>query len=240
MEPSWSPISIGDGQPRRTGKIRKNPSLCAEMEHVLCRRWRDYHDISAAHQLTDSYRRLVVMIAKGYSAYSVGSEEVISEGFVGLMRAVCQFDPDCGVRFGTYAIWWIRATILEYILRDSRLTKKTATASQMKLFSNLCRMRGHLRQFNDSTSEPAHGIESLLQVLAHELISVNPRKSSANHSLNTPISANRPSEWHTWLVNDDGNDQETAPAKYRETEHRKSVLPSAQIGHTLPEWQVMV
>jgi RNA polymerase sigma-32 factor len=202
------------------------------MELVLCRRWRDCHDISAARKLTGGYRRLVVMIAMGYRAHGVASEELIGEGCVGLMRAVCRFDPDRGVRFGTYAMWWVRATILEYILRDTSRAKKGTTASRKKLFFDLRRMYTHLREFDDSTlkSEPASSIGSLPQVAAYEFVTMNPRMASTDRSLNIPISLDSQSEWRSRLVNDEGDDQEATLAKCEETTHPKSVLPPALMG----------
>jgi RNA polymerase sigma-32 factor len=237
MGPSWPCIDISDNRPQSTGEVRKSPVLSAEMELVLCRRWRDHQDISAVRELTGSYRRLVVMIAMAYCAHSVASEELIGEGCVGLMRAVCRFDPDRGVRFGTYAMWWVRATILEHILWDRSLAKKGTTASRKKLFFNLRRMHGHLRDFDDGTlkSESANSIVSLPQVPAYELVTMNPRMASADRSLNIPISVGSQSEWPSRLVNDEGDDQEATLAECEETTHPKSVLRSALIGFTTRE-----
>jgi RNA polymerase sigma-32 factor len=204
---------------------------------VLCRRWRDRQDISAARGLPGSYRRLVVMIAMGYRGHGVASEELIAEGCVGLMRAVCRFDPDRGVCFGTYTMWWVRATILETILWDRSLAKKGTTASRMKLFFNLRRMHGHLRDFDDGTlkSEPANSIVSLPQVPAYELVNMDPRMASADRSLNIPIGVGSQSEWPPRVMNDEDDGQEVTLTECEETTHPKSVLPSALIGLTTRE-----
>jgi len=182
------------------------------------------------------------MIAMGYRAYSVASEELIGEGCVGLMRAVCRFDPDHGVRFGTYAIWWVRATILQYILRDRSLARKSTTASRKELFFNLQRMQGHLREFDDSTLkfEPASSIMRLAQVPAYELTIMDPRMASADRSLNIPISVDDQSKWQSWLVNEEGGDQQATLAECEEVVHRKSVSPSALKGLTTREGRRLV
>jgi RNA polymerase sigma-32 factor len=163
-----------------------------------------------------------------YRGYGLPSEELIGEGHVGIMRAVCRFDPDRGVRFATYAIWWVRAAIQEYILRNWSLVKMGTTASQKKLFFNLRRMRGHLQEFNDGTlkSEHVSKIAKVLRVPEHEVISMNQRMAGPDRSLSAPISTDSHSEWQTWLV-DDSDDQETVLALCEETAHRKSLLPSA-------------
>ena len=149
------------------------------------------------------------MIAVGYRAHGVASEEVIGEGCVGLMRTVCRFYPDRGVRFGTYAKWWVCAIVLEYILGDTSWAKKATTASRKKLFFDLQRMHGHLRNFDDGTlkSEPVSSLGSLPQVPAYELVTMNPRMARTDGSLNVPIGVDSQSEWLSWPVNDEDDDQ---------------------------------
>jgi len=217
--------------PSRTGNVHKSPVVSAEMELVLCRRWRDRHDIAAAHQLTGRYQGLVVMIATAYHAYNPASEELVGEGCVGLMRAVCRFDPDRGVRFGTYAIWWVHATILEYILRKRSFAKHNMTASQEKLFCNLRRMHGYLREFHGGVleSERASSIVNLPHAQMRKAVTINSRTASTDRSLNIPVSVDRKAEWQPWLVNDEGDDQKATFAASEETARQTSVLPSSLI-----------
>jgi RNA polymerase sigma-32 factor len=151
MGPSRSSVDTDDNRPRHTSEIPKFPVLGAVAEQVLCQRWRDHHDISAAHHLTGGYLSLVARIAMGYRGYGLASEELIGEAYVGLMHAICQFDPDRGVSFVTYATWWVHATILERILRDRSPVKMGTTVSREKLFVSLRSMHGHLREFHDFT-----------------------------------------------------------------------------------------
>jgi len=240
MESSHLFANTGDNLPRYIREVHKFPMLSAEVEQDLCNRWREHHDISAAHQLVGSHLRLVVKIALGYRGYGLPSEELIGEGHVGLMRAVCRFDPDRGVRFATYAIWWVRAAIQEYVLRNWSLVKMGTTASQKKLFFNLRRMRGHLREFDDGSLKPEHvsRIANMLRVPEHEVISMNQRMAGRDRSLNAPIDADSQDEWQTWLV-DDSDDQETVLAEREEITHRKSLLPSALEKLTTRERQIV-
>jgi RNA polymerase sigma-32 factor len=202
--------------------------LSVDVEQALCRRWRDHHDSSAAQQLVSSHLRLVVKIALGYRGYGLPSEELVGEGQVGLMRAVCRFDPDRGVRFATYAIWWVRAAVQEYILRNWSLVKMGTTASQKKLFFNLRRLRGQLQEIDDGVlkSEHVSRIANMLRVPEHEVISMNERMAGRDRSLNAPIDSDSHEEWQSWLV-DDGDDQETVLAEREEIMQRKSLLPPA-------------
>lgn len=222
-------------------EIRKFPMLGAELEQALCIRWRDNHDISAAHQLAGSHLRLVVRIVKGYRGYGLPSEELIGEGHVGLMRAICRFDPDRGVRFATYAIWWVRAAIQEYILHNWSMVKLGTTVAQKRLFFNLRRMRGQLKEFDDGTmkTENVTTIANMLRVPEREVVSMNQRMAGPDRSLNAPISADRPGEWQSWLV-DDSDDQETVLAEREETDHRRSQLPSALEALTARERHIVV
>jgi len=241
MEPSQPSVKTGDHLSRYIRAIHEFPMLSADVEQALCRRWRDHHDISAAHQLVGSHLRLVVRIAMGYRGYGLPTEELVGEGHVGLMRAVCRFDPDRGVRFATYAIWWVRAAVQEYILRNWSLVKMGTTASQKKLFFNLRRMRGQLWEFNDGTLKSEHisRIANTLRVPEYEVISMDQRMAGRDYSLNAPIGTESQGEWLTWLV-DDSDDQETVLAEREETAHRKALLPSALEKLTTRERHIVV
>ena len=241
MEPNPPSASTGDNLSRHIREIRKYPMLSAEAEDALCRRWSDHHDISAAHQLVGSHLRLVVKIARGYRGYGLPSEELISEGHVGLMRAVCRFDPDRGARFATYAIWWVRAAIQEYILHNWSLVKLGTTGSQKKLFFNLRRMRIQLRGFDDSVLKSEHVsiIADVLRVPERDVISMDQRMAGPDRSLNAPISVDGQGEWQNWLV-DDSEDQESVLAEREEIAHRKSLLPPALRQLTARERHIVV
>ena len=228
MEPSQLPINTGHNLSHYIRQTHKFPMLDAEVEQALCHRWRDDGDISAAHQLVRSHLRLVVKIAMGYRGYGLPSEELIGEGQVGLMRAVGRFDPDRGVRFSTYAIWWVRASIQEYILRNWSLVKMGTTSSQKKLFFNLRRIRGHSLEYDDGALKPEHvsRIANMLRVQEHEVVSMGQRMAGRDLSLNAPIGGDSQGEWQTWLA-DDSDDQETVLAEREETTYRKSLLPAA-------------
>jgi RNA polymerase sigma-32 factor len=191
MEPSLPSANSGNNLWRYIRETHKFPLLSAEVEQMLCHPWRDHHDISAAHQLARSHLRLVVKIAMRYRGYGLPAEELIGEGHVGLMRAVCRFDPDRGIRFSTYAIWWVRAAIQEYILHNCSLVKMGTTAAQKKLFFNLRRMRDHSREFDKGTLRPEHaaGIANVLRVPAHEVITMSQRMAGPDRSLNAPPGA---------------------------------------------------
>ena len=216
--------------------------LGAVAEQALWQRWRDHHDISAAHHLTGSYLRLAVTIAMSYRGYGLASEELIGEAYVGLMHAVCQFDPGRGVRFATYAIWWVRATILECILRNRPPVKMGTAASQKKLFVSLRSVHGHLQEFHNFTLKSKHvsSMVDLLRMPEHEIIGMNPRMASTDHSPDSPIGANSHRECRTWLMDDDGDDQETVLAVSKEAGHRTLVLSSAVVKRTTRERQIVV
>lgn len=227
MQPA-RPSDTGDGLSSYIRAIRGFPMLSAEEELALCYRWRDHHDISAVRQLVGSYLRLVAKVAKRYRAYGLPTEDLIGEGYVGLMRAVCRFDPDRRVRFATYAIWWIRAAIQTYVLHNWSLVKMGTTASQRKLFFNLRRVRGRLLPGEYGPLHPEHHstIADMLQVPEHDVISMDQRLSSPDRSLNTPVGPDGESEWQSWLP-DDSDDQEANLAETEETARRKSLLYSA-------------
>ena len=233
--------SAGEKLSQYMRDIGKFPLLSSETELSLCRRWIDHHDISAAHQLASSHLRLVAKIAMSYRGYGLPFEELIGEAHVGLMRAVCRFDPDRGARFTTYAVWWVRAAIQRYILHNWSLVKMGTTRSQKRLFFNLRRMRSKLREFDDGAlkSEQAKRIADMLQVSEREVISMNQRMAGPDWSLNTPLSADGQNEWQAQLV-DGSQDQETALAEREEAAHWKSQLPSALRQLTMRERHIIV
>jgi RNA polymerase sigma-32 factor len=207
----------------------------------LCKRWCDHYDSSAAHQLLSSHLRLVVKIAAGHRGYGLPAEELIGEGHVGMMRVVCRFDPDHGVRFAAYAIWWVPAAIQEYILHNGSLVKMGTTASQKNLFFNLRRIRGRLREFDDGTLKPENIglIANALRAPEHEVVSVNLRMAGPDRSLSAPIGTDRQDEWQTWLM-DDSDNQETVLAECEEAAYRKSLLSSALNELTTRERHIVV
>lgn len=234
-------IANGDNISRYIRAIQTYPMLSVDNEQELCCRWRDRHDIAAVHQLVGSHLRLVVKIARGYRGYGLPPEDLIGEGHVGLMRAVCRFDPDRGARFSTYAVCWVRAAIQQYILHNWSLVKMGTTSSQRKLFFNLRRIRSELREFEDGTLKSEHvtAIATMLMVPEHEIISMNQRMAGRDGSLNAPVDVDGPSEWQTRLV-DDTDDQETAIGDREEAAQRKSLLHGALTKLSGRERQIVV
>ena len=209
-------------------EIRKFPMLSAEEELELSRRWRDHEDMAAAHKLVTSHLRLVAKIAMGYRGYGLPVGELISEGNVGMMQAVKRFDPDRGFRLATYAMWWIRAAIQEYILHSWSLVKMGTTAAQKKLFFNLRRLKGQMQAIDDGDLQPEQvaKIAHALAVPEQDVISMNRRLSAPDHSLNAPVRSDSEGEWQDWLV-DESDSQETAIADHEELSGRKALLASA-------------
>ena len=202
--------------------------LEAEQEFELAKRWRDAGDVDAAHQLVTSHLRLVAKIAMGYRGYGLPLAELISEGNVGLMQAVKRFDPDKGFRLATYAMWWIRAAIQEYILHSWSLVKIGTTAAQKKLFFNLRKLKRQLQAINDGDLPYAtvKEIATRLAVPEQDVISMNRRLSSPDHSLNAPLQAGGDGEWMDWLV-DEKQNQEDALGDSEELESRRELLSEA-------------
>lgn len=197
-------------------------------EYMLAKRWREYEDTEAAQRLITSHLRLVARIAMGYRGYGLPIGEVVSEGNVGLMQAVKRFDPDKGFRLATYAMWWIRAAIQEYILRSWSLVKMGTTASQKKLFFNLRKVKSQLQAFEDGDLRPdqVEQIAIKLGVPEDDVISMN-RRLAGDSSLNAPLRADSESgEWQDWLV-DETVDQETALADREESDLRRGFLALA-------------
>ncbi len=209
-------------------EIRKYPMLAHEEEERLARAWRDQGDQEAAHKLVNSHLRLVAKIAMGYRGYGLPVSELISEGNVGMMQAVKRFDPERGFRLSTYAMWWIRAAIQEYILHSWSLVKMGTTAAQKKLFFNLRRLKGQMQAIDDGDLQPeqVERIAHLLDVPEDDVVNMNRRLSSADSSLNAPIKMDGEGEWQDWLV-DDSDSQETTIAEREELSGRKALLATA-------------
>ncbi len=209
-------------------EIRKFPMLAAEEEVSLARRWRDGHEIEAAHQLVVSHLRLVAKIAMGYRGYGLPVNELISEGNIGMLRAAERFDPDRGFRLATYAMWWIRAAIQEYILHSWSLVKMGTTAAQKKLFFNLRRLKGQMQAIDDGDLQPEQvaKIARVLDVPEQDVVSMNRRLAAPDHSLNAPVRQDSEGEWQDWLV-DESESQESSIADREELTGRKALLPGA-------------
>ncbi len=208
--------------------IRRYPMLTFEEEQDLSTRWRQEEDHDAAHQLVNSHLRLVAKIAMGYRGYGLPVGELISEGNVGMMQAVKRFDPERGFRLATYAMWWIRAAIQEYILHSWSLVKMGTTAAQKKLFFNLRRIKGEIEAIDDGDLSPAQTTEvaKRLNVPEHEVINMNRRMAGPDHSLNSPLRDDSEGEWIDWLV-DDSTDQETLVGEQQEFSSRQQMLVGA-------------
>lgn len=209
-------------------EIRKYPMLAHEEEERLARAWRNQGDQEAAHKLVNSHLRLVAKIAMGYRGYGLPVSELISEGNVGMMQAVKRFDPERGFRLSTYAMWWIRAAIQEYILHSWSLVKMGTTAAQKKLFFNLRRLKGQMQAIEDGDLQPeqVERIAHLLDVPEEDVVNMNRRLASADSSLNAPIKMDGEGEWQDWLV-DDSDSQETTMAEREELTGRKALLATA-------------
>jgi len=216
------------GLSRYLEEIRRFPMLEPNQEYMLAKRWREHGDPDAAQELITSHLRLVARIAMGYRGYGLPIGEVISEGNVGLMQAVKRFEPDRGFRLATYAMWWIRASIQEYILRSWSLVKMGTTAAQKKLFFNLRRAKSQLQALEEGDLKPEHvkSIARKFGVSEEDVISMN-RRLGGDASLNAPVRADSESgEWQDWLV-DDAPDQEEQLVESQEMGRRKSYLSDA-------------
>jgi RNA polymerase sigma-32 factor len=222
-------LSPETGLQRYLQEIRKFPMLAKEEEYMLAKSWREHENTEAAHKLVTSHLRLVAKIAMGYRGYGLPIGEVISEGNVGLMQAVKKFDADKGFRLATYAMWWIRAAIQEYILRSWSLVKMGTTAAQKKLFFNLRRLKGEMAALEEGDLRPEHvdTIAHKLAVTNDEVISMNRRLSAPDSSLNAPIASESESEWQDWLADENTPSQETLLANTEEFSARMGLLNSA-------------
>jgi RNA polymerase sigma-32 factor len=216
------------GLGRYLQEIRRFPMLEPEEEYMLAKSWREHGDADAAHRLVTSHLRLVAKIAMGYRGYGLPISELISEGNVGLMQAVKRFEPDRGFRLATYAMWWIRASIQEYVLHSWSLVKMGTTAAQKKLFFNLRRLKGQLQAIDegDLPPETVKRIADQLNVPEDDVVQMNRRLASPDHSLNAPLQAGGEGEWQDWLV-DEGPDQETTLGESEELSQRRVMLDAA-------------
>ncbi|MGV0911878.1 RNA polymerase sigma factor RpoH [Martelella sp. FOR1707] len=218
-----------NGLNRYLEEIRKFPMLEPQQEYMLAKRYQEHDDRGAAHQLVTSHLRLVAKIAMGYRGYGLPIGEVVSEGNVGLMQAVKKFDPERGFRLATYAMWWIKASIQEYILRSWSLVKMGTTANQKRLFFNLRRLKGKIQAIEDGDLKPEQvsEIATKLNVSEEEVISMN-RRLSGDASLNAPIRATEgeSGQWQDWLV-DEHDSQEEMLVNQDELENRRDMLSSA-------------
>ena len=195
---------------------------------MLAKRWTEHEDMNAAHKMVTSHLRLVAKIAMGYRGYGLPVQELISEGNVGMMQAVKRFDPERGFRLATYAMWWIRASIQEYILRSWSLVKMGTTAAQKKLFFNLRKLKGQLQAIEDGDLHPdmVTKIATRLQVSEKEVVDMNRRLAAPDHSLNAPLRIDGDEEWVDWLT-DDSEDQETTLGNSEELDQRRAMLEGA-------------
>nr|WP_316655565.1 RNA polymerase sigma factor RpoH [uncultured Gellertiella sp.] len=223
-------ITAGEaGLNRYLDEIRKFPMLEPQEEYMLARRYQEHQDRDAAHRLVTSHLRLVAKIAMGYRGYGLPIGEVVSEGNVGLMQAVKKFDPERGFRLATYAMWWIKASIQEYVLRSWSLVKMGTTANQKRLFFNLRRLKGRIQAIDDGDLKPeqVQAIATKLNVSPEEVVSMD-RRLSGDASLNAPIRASEgeSGQWQDWLV-DDHDSQETVLIQQDELETRRSMLARA-------------
>ena len=210
---------------RYLSEIRKFPVLEAQEEFMLAKNWTEREDTEAAHKLVTSHLRLVAKIAMGYRGYGLPLGELISEGNVGLMQAVKRFDPDKGFRLSTYAMWWIKASIQEYILRTWSLVKIGTTAAQKKLFFNLRKLKGQLQAIDDGDLSPENvkKISENLNVPEAEVVSMNRRLSGPDNSLNAPLRVEGDGEWQDWLVDESAN-QEEVLGEQEELDGRRKLL----------------
>lgn len=221
-------ISPEQNLTRYLQEIRKFPMLSAEEEYNLSVSYRDNDDEKAVNKMVTSHLRLVAKIAMGYRGYGLPIGEIISEGNVGLMQSVKRFDPDRGFRLATYAMWWIRASIQEYILHSWSLVKMGTTAAQKKLFFNLRKLKGQMQAIEDGDLQPeiVTAIADKLSVSETEVVNMNRRMSSPDHSLNAPLRIDGDGEWQDWLV-DDSVSQEHMLAEQEELSQRRNLLKDA-------------
>ena len=206
-------------------QIKKFPMLAAEEEYMLAKSWKERGNLKAAHKLVTSHLRLVAKIAMGYRGYGLPVNELISEGNIGLMQAVKKFDPERGFRLATYAMWWIRAAIQEYVLKSWSLVKMGTTTAQKKLFFNLKKLKNQIapNQEGDLKDEHVNEISKRLDVESYEVVNMNRRLMGHEKSLNDPIKAGETDEWQDWLV-DDHLDQELVISQKQEFDEKKELL----------------
>ena len=219
------PTPSAEGISLYLAQIKKFPMLDAEEEYMLAKNWRESGNLKAAHKLVTSHLRLVAKIAMGYRGYGLPVNELISEGNIGLMQAVKKFDPDRGFRLATYAMWWIKASIQEYVLRSWSLVKMGTTTAQKKLFFNLKKLKNQIapHQDGDLRDEHVKEISERLNVNSSEVVNMNRRLMGHEKSLNDPIKAGQTEEWQDWLA-DDRLDQELVLSQKQEFDDKKELL----------------
>ncbi len=225
------PVLVGEGNlSSYLSEIRKFPMLEQNEEYMLAKAWRERDDVESAHKLVTSHLRLVAKIAMGYRGYGLPVSELISEGNVGMMQAVKRFDPERGFRLATYAMWWIRASIQEYILHSWSLVKMGTTASQKKLFFNLRRLKGQIKALDDGDLQPEQVAEiaTTLGVPEKDVVSMNRRLAAPDHSLNAPLRIDGDGEWQDWLE-DETQNQEVLLAESEELGKRRKLLEAAMV-----------
>jgi len=218
-------VSIEGSLTNYLAQIKKFPMLSAEEEYMLAKSWQDRGDIKAAQKLVTSHLRLVAKIAMGYRGYGLPVSEMVSEGNIGLMQAVKKFEPEKGFRLATYAMWWIKASIQEYILRSWSLVKMGTTTAQKKLFFNLKKIKNQLspNNYGDLNNKHVEEISKRLNVKKEEVVSMNRRLLGKEKSLNDPIKDGDGAEWQDWLT-DDKIDQELKLSHKQEFDQRKKLM----------------
>ena len=221
-------IALDGGLSKYLTQIKKFPMLSAKEEYMLAKSWRDRGDLKSAQKLVTSHLRLVAKIAMGYRGYGLPVSEMVSEGNIGLMQAVKKFEPEKGFRLATYAMWWIKASIQEYILRSWSLVKMGTTTAQKKLFFNLKKLKNQLSANNEGDLKPQHvdEISKRLNVKKEEVISMNRRLHGKEKSLNDPVKDDSGTEWQDWIV-DDKLDQELKLSQDQELDERKNLMKSS-------------
>ncbi len=219
------PVPSSGGLSIYLSQIKKFPMLDAEEEYMLAKNWREHGNLKAAHKLVTSHLRLVAKIAMGYRGYGLPVNELISEGNIGLMQAVKKFDPDKGFRLATYAMWWIKAAIQEYVLRSWSLVKMGTTTAQKKLFFNLKKLKKQIapNQEGDLKESQVKEISKRLDVDSDEVVNMNRRMMGQEKSLNDPIKKGETDEWQDWLV-DEKLDQELIISQRQEYDDKKDLL----------------
>ncbi len=222
------PIPSAGGLSIYLSQIKKFPMLDAEEEYMLAKNWRENGNLQSAHKLVTSHLRLVAKIAMGYRGYGLPVNELISEGNIGLMQAVKKFDPDKGFRLATYAMWWIKAAIQEYVLRSWSLVKMGTTTAQKKLFFNLKKIKNQIApgQEGDLKDDQVNEISKRLDVDSDEVINMNRRMMGQEKSLNDPIKSGETEEWQDWLV-DERLDQELLFSQKQEYDDKRKLLEDA-------------
>ena len=222
------PIPSVGGLSLYLAQIKKFPMLDAEEEYMLAKNWRENGNLQSAHKLVTSHLRLVAKIAMGYRGYGLPVSELISEGNIGLMQAVKKFDPNKGFRLATYAMWWIKASIQEYVLRSWSLVKMGTTTAQKKLFFNLKKLKNQIApgQEGDLRNDQVNEISKRLDVNTEEVVNMNRRMMGREKSLNDPIKSGEDEEWQDWLV-DNSLDQELIVSQKQEYDDKKELLDDA-------------